>query len=264
MNQGPAINGHTKFAYNDERTWYDREHAILLSEINNYAHWNDRHLQDTDWSEYKANWRLMNGRAYPDTIVPNIDVLAADGSLGALERLRYQPNSALIQANSGDRVLLRISNLGYEEHSLELPGIPMWVVGRDAKPLLSGRPDYGVDPKLATDVPPAGTRGDISWMTYRLDLGPGESRDIIFKAPVVGPGEKRVFSLFDRNYGFVKNSGNVALGIGGMRTQIHVYGPTTGGLPGLPAQVAPNAVYVHDHYPAANTGAFTLASGTSI
>jgi hypothetical protein len=66
----------------------------------------------------------------------------------------------------------------------------------------------------------------------------------------------------------VKNTGSVARGIGGMRTEIHVYGPTnglvTGGQPALPAQVAPNAVYVHDNYPAANTGAYTLASGTSI
>jgi FtsP/CotA-like multicopper oxidase with cupredoxin domain len=268
MNQGPAINGHTKFAYNDERTWYDREHAILLSEINNWAHWNDRHLQDTDWSEYKANFRLMNGRAFPDTLVPNIDVLATAGSLGGLERLRYQPNSALIQANSGERVLLRISNLGYEEHSLELPGIPMWIVGRDAKPTLSGRPDYGVDPVDQYAAAPAGTRADVSSMTYRLDLGPGESRDVIIKVPTVNPGEKRVFSLYDRNYGFVKKAGTATGdGYGGMRTQIHVYGTTTGfGTSGrtlLPGQVAPNAIYVPSNFPSTDTGSWTLASGTA-
>jgi FtsP/CotA-like multicopper oxidase with cupredoxin domain len=243
-----------KFAYNDLRTGYDREHAILLSELNNYAHWNDKHLQDTDWSEYRANWRLMNGRAYPDTLQPNHDVMAT--SLGANERLRYQPNSALIQANSGDRVLLRLSNLGYEEHSMELPGIPMWVVGRDAKPLLDKRPDYGVDPAGQYDPAPTGSRGDVSYMTYRLDLGPGESRDVIFKAPVVASGQKQVYSFYDRNYGFVKKANlQSGDGFGGMRTEIHVYGGN------LPAQTKPNAIWVFDDA-TLTSGHWTEASGT--
>ena len=74
----PALNRQNgnKYAYNDARTWYDREHAFLLSEIMNYAHWNDKHLQDTDWTEYHADWRLLNGRSWPDTIQPNINVPA--------------------------------------------------------------------------------------------------------------------------------------------------------------------------------------------
>jgi FtsP/CotA-like multicopper oxidase with cupredoxin domain len=267
INQGPPINNHTKFAYNDGRTWYDREHAILLSEINNYAHWNDRHLQDTDWSEYRANWRLMNGRAWPDTIERNIDVMATEGSLGSLERLRYQPNSSLIQCNAGERVLIRLSNLGYEEHSIELPGIPMWVVGRDAKPLLSGRPDYGDDPVDPLTPPAAGTRGDISWMTYRLDIGPGESRDVIFKAPDVPAGKVLKYSLYDRNYGFVQKAASAAGdGFGGMRTQIHVYGNTTpllgSGAAPLPSQDRPNALYLLSNFPSSDQGTWTWASGT--
>jgi hypothetical protein len=256
----PGINTSTqKYAYNDTRTGYDREHAILLSELNNWAHWNDRHLQDTDWSEYSADFRLMNGRAYPDTLVPNIDVEAAANSLGSLERLRYQPNSALIQANAGDRVLLRLSNLGYEEHSLELPGIPMWVVGRDAKLLLDTRPDYGVEPASPTGVAQDGSRGDVSYMTYRLDIGPGESRDVIIKAPAVAAGQKRIYSLYDRNYGFVKKASSATGdGYGGMRTQIHVYGPGA-----LEPQPLPNAIFVFDN-PTANAGSgrWTKASGT--
>ncbi|MDQ6789745.1 MAG: multicopper oxidase domain-containing protein [Candidatus Dormibacteraeota bacterium] len=230
----PALNRQNgnKYAYNDAATQYDREYGFLLTEIDNHAHFNDRHVQDTDWSDYKAAFRLMNGRAYPDTLQLNLDPTAA--SLGALERLRYQPHSSLIQANEGEKVLIRISNLGFEERSMVLSGIEMNLIGRDAKPLTAGRPDYGVDP------PAPGGRGDISTKTYRLDLGPGESRDAIFVAPKFsGSGTADVYPFYDRDYGFVNKEATAAGdGFGGQRTEVRVYPKNT-----LPAQTRPNGLY---------------------
>ena len=40
--------------------------------------------------------------------------------------------------NPGERVLLRLANLGYQQHAMELPGIPMHVVGQDASLLRDG------------------------------------------------------------------------------------------------------------------------------
>jgi FtsP/CotA-like multicopper oxidase with cupredoxin domain len=244
----PALNQATgkKYAYNDPATIYDREFAMLLTEIDSHAHFNDRHAQDTDWSDYKAAFRLLNGRAWPDTIEPNID--PADPNLpGRLRRLRYQPNSSLIQANAGEKVLLRLSNLGFEEHSMVLSGVEMKLVGRDAKPLTANRPDFGVDP------PVAGSRGDISTLTYRADLGPGESRDLIFTAPQVPAGMAKVtFTFYDRNYGFAKGEPDVpGDGFGGMRTEVHVYPAGT-----LPPQTRPNGLFNP------TTGVWTWASGT--
>ena len=221
-----------KYAYSDPATEYHREYGILLSEIDNHAHFNDKHVQDTDWSDYKAAFRLMNGRAYPDTLRLNLDPTAA--TLPGLERLRYQPHSSLIQANEGDKVLIRISNLGFEERSMVLSGIEMNLVGADAKPLTAGRPDYGVDP------PVSGTRADISTKTYRLDLGPGESRDAIFTAPKFSGGNgPDVYPFYDRNYGFVNKDATAAGdGFGGQRTEVRVYPANT-----LPEQTKPNGLY---------------------
>ena len=106
-------------------------------------------------------------------------------------------------------------------------------------------------------------------MTYRLDLGPGESRDVIFTAPSVPKGEKRVYSLFDRNYGFVGSS--TGGGYGGMRTQIHVYGNRPAligpGDPTLGSQDKPNALFAFNNYsgtgyPSDLSGEWTFASGT--
>jgi hypothetical protein len=219
------------YAYNDPATRFDRQFAIHLEEIDNHAHWNDNHNQDTDWSEYKAAFRLMNGRAWPDTTQPHINPM--DSSLDpALERLRYQPNSALIQAEEGETVLIRISNLGFEEHSLMLPGIPLWRVGRDAKPQTAGRTDYGAVWNTnigANGQPigyPPGSRADISTISNRVDLGPGESRDLLFKAPKYRgtTGDPQVYPFFDRNSNFVKpKAGTTNDGLGGMQTLVHIY-----------------------------------------
>ena len=39
----------------------------------------------------------------------------------------------------GSRVLLRLANLGYQQHAMQLPGIPMHVVGQDASLLAARR-----------------------------------------------------------------------------------------------------------------------------
>jgi FtsP/CotA-like multicopper oxidase with cupredoxin domain len=246
----PALNAAypgRKFAYNDLSTEYDREFAFLLTEMDVKGHFADGHQQDMDWSEFKPAFRLMNGRAWPDTIQPHTDPMAAANSLGSLERLRFQPNSSLIQANEGERVLVRISNLGFEEHSLVLSGIPMRIVGRDAKPLGATRPDYG------NDGPAAGTRGSIETVTDRLDIGPGESRDVIFIAPKYTGGEsgRQVYPFYDRNYSFAKSGGESRDGIGGARTQVNIHRAGT-----LLPQTRPTGLYNPSN------GVWTYASGT--
>jgi FtsP/CotA-like multicopper oxidase with cupredoxin domain len=227
-----------------QQSWYDREFAMILSEFDVRGHWSDAHSQDMDWSDYRPSFRLMNGRAYPDTTRPHYDPMLANLLPSPLpagpERLRFNPNSSLIQANAGERILIRIANLGFEEHSLMLPGIPITVVGRDAKPLYANRPDYGVD------GPIAGTRGNIQWTTNRVDLGPGESRDLIITVPAAsngaGPNRPDVYPLYDRNWGYVNTASDQdQQQQGAMRTDVHVYPGTT-----LPAQTRPAGLYVFD------------------
>jgi FtsP/CotA-like multicopper oxidase with cupredoxin domain len=217
----PAVNtwkpGSTtgnRYAYNVPaaqlpQVQYDREFALFISEINNHAHWNDRHKQDTDWTDYNADFSLFNGRAWPDTVEPPGN---RENTIGG--RLQHQPLSSLIQANAGERVLIRMANLGFQEHSILLPGLAPRIVGRDAKPMVAGRPAYDANEGAASP-----TRGDISNVSYRVDIGPGESRDLIFVAPNVTA--KTVYPVYDREYGFVNSTSGD--GYGGMRTEIRVY-----------------------------------------
>jgi FtsP/CotA-like multicopper oxidase with cupredoxin domain len=216
----PLQNGNTslypsgKYAYNDGdgSTGYDREFAMLLSEVWAEAHWCDAHIQLPDWTDYRVDFSLLNGRVYPDTLEPNgsIDpfnpVYDANGDLIAPDGrpdLQYQPHSALVTCQAGERVLLRFANLGFREAAMTLAGIKLRVVGRDATPM-RGRGG-----------------ADTSYQTDTLLMGAGESFDAIFTAPPHSGGSgPDKYVLYNRRYTQVDNLAN---GDGGQRTEIHVY-----------------------------------------
>ena len=69
--------------------------------------------------------------------------------------LGSQPNSSLIQCNGGDKVLLRFANLGYQQQSMQLEGIPMKMIGEDANILRGPQTSpgaWGVDLSYFTDT----------------------------------------------------------------------------------------------------------------
>lgn len=209
-----------KYAYNDGdgSTGFDREFAMFLSEVWAEAHWADAHIQLPEWSDYHADFALLNGRVYPDTLAPNgsVDpfnpVHDANGDLIAPAghpELQYQPISSLVTCMPGERVLLRFANLGFKESAMTLTGIPMRVVGKDATPM---RGRDGTDTSYETDT---------------LSLGAGESFDVIFTAPTYtgGAGSSGAgydtYLLYNRSYA---RSNNLADGgFGGQATEVRVY-----------------------------------------
>ncbi len=204
-----------KYAYNDGdgSTGFDREFAMFLSEVWAEAHWADAHIQLPEWSDYRADFALINGRVYPDTIAPNgsIDpfnpIRDPQGDLIPIpdhEHLQYQPLSSLVPCNAGERVLLRFANLGFKEAAMTLPGIQMRVIGRDAT-LMRGRD---------------GT--DTSYETDTISISAGESFDVIFTAPAHSGGTgPDTYLLYNRSYA---RSNNLATGgFGGQATEVHVY-----------------------------------------
>ena len=203
-------------------TAFDREFAIILTEWWAQGHWGDAHIQESDWTSFKPDICMMNGRTYPDTLDANSTYNSAGDPSGVLNpRLPYQPISSVIRGATGDTVLLRLGHLGYVQHSIELPGIPMKVIGRDSV-LLRGRD---------------GT--DLSHITNHVEIGPGETVDALINLPATGGatgadsyGPYRAFPLYDRDYA---NAYKIAGSPdhAGMRTEIRVYSS-------LPAQGEPN------------------------
>jgi FtsP/CotA-like multicopper oxidase with cupredoxin domain len=225
----------TTFAYNDGdgSTGYDRHFAILLNEIEERQHDADRDIQEFIPTDYDPQFFTLNGRCYPQTVLPNdgngttSGLVTANPNYGGNPDVS-QPNSARIQVNPGDRALLRLANLGYQQHAMQLPGIPMHVIGQDASLLRNG-----------------GIGGvDTSYWTNTLYLGPGEARDVLFDAPgydAARPsgsdarGSYNVYYFKNRDYRKLSNHGGP--GPGGMMTEVRVYQNA------LPAQTVVGQTY---------------------
>jgi len=228
---GTPIGGFTKFAYGNEGgvTGYNRHFAILLDEIWSVFHDGDRDIQESIPTDYDPQWFTLNGRAYPQTVFPNdsSSLLPAqrigteNTTLGGIDY--SQPNSSLIQCNPGERVLLRLGNLGYQQHAMELPGLNMTVVGQDASYL-----------------------GSATYTTDTIFMGPGEARDVLFDAPAFTTdkptgsdgnlGSYNVYRFKNRDWRRLSNDGQP--GDGGMQTEVRVYQNA------LPAQTKVSETYV--------------------
>ncbi len=218
------------YVYNDSvgvnhpaSTAFDREYAMFLSELWAEAHWADAHIQLPEWSDYHADFSLLNGRVYPDTLEPNGAIFSDTGLPNATypyevvrdgsydltppagprsADLGNQPMSSLVTCKAGERVLLRFANLGFKEAAMTLTGIKLHVVGRDATHL-RGRDNT-----------------DSSYATNTVALGAGESFDAIFTAPAHSGGTgPDTYVLYNRTY---IRADNLAGG-GGQRTEVHVY-----------------------------------------
>jgi len=201
-------------------TAFDRQFSFMLNEIDTHPHDNLVNIQEFVWSNYKANHWVMNGRSYPDTIIRDQDLPGTDFDLG--DGLYSQPISSLMQCNPGDKVLMRIASLGYEQHAMQLLGIPMTVVGQDASYL-----------------------GANAYTTNTLYLGAGEARDVIFTAPLYDASLalNANDTLGDYNRYWFRNRSAQRLinpdvpGLGGMVTEVRVY------LNALGAQTGPNETF---------------------
>jgi FtsP/CotA-like multicopper oxidase with cupredoxin domain len=200
--------GTAKYAYNDGdgSTRYDREFSFMLTELWSAAHYRDAHIQVSDWTDYDASFWLMNGRGYPDTLAPNSDPLVPPSAV----RLQYQPITSLVRCKPGERVLLRMANLGFQNHAMTVDNLDLTIIAKDAS-LLRGR---------------SGENNAI--VTNTVEIGPGESRDVMFTAP----GQLGEYLLYDRTYAYASNGGGA--GYGGMATKIVVTST-------LGDQTAPNA-----------------------
>ena len=230
-----------RFAYNDGdgSTGYHRHFAILLNEVWSNFHDGDRDIQESIATDYDPQWFTLNGRCYPETALPNDDAFTTSGLTTPNPNYddapdRSQPNSALVQLNQGDRVLLRLANLGYQQHAMQLPGIPMHVIGQDASLLRNGTGASAVD---------------TSYWTNTLYIGPGEARDVVFDAPAFDParptgsdgrGSYNVYYFKNRDWRRLSSLGAGGAGgtPSGMMTEVRVYQNP------LPAQTVVSQTYV--------------------
>jgi len=113
--QDPDSSGriYTRFAYNDGdgSTGYDVDFPIQISGFDPEFHDASLTVQPLPFALMVDRFPMLNGRGYPDTVNPNpITTTAGDDGFDQMNR-PSQATNALITAQKGQKVLLRISSL---------------------------------------------------------------------------------------------------------------------------------------------------------
>ena len=191
---GNSIAGFTEFAYNDTdgATGYNVDYPVQITSFDPAFHDANENTQPLPFAGMHDVYPMLNARGYPDTVNPG-NILNSEG-------YDAQDMPALIEANVGDRILLRISSLAtVEYYTLTSPSIPMKVVGNGAKILRVGGDPNGID---------------LSYTTNSVTLGGGEAMDAILDTAGMTAG---TYFLYSRNLHQLSNNQE---DFGGMMTEI--------------------------------------------
>jgi FtsP/CotA-like multicopper oxidase with cupredoxin domain len=186
-----------KYVYNDGdgSTYYDIEYPLQLSGFDPDFHDASLLVQPLPFANMDDKYGMINGRGYPESVDPN--VLFNTASDEGFTNRPSQKINALVTANQGDRVLLRISSLSTIDYfTVTVLGIPMKVVGTGARLL------RGPDGK------------DLYYETGSVTLGGGEAVDVILDTTNVEPG---TYFLYTTNLNFLSNNTE---DFGGIMTEI--------------------------------------------
>ena len=230
-----------KYAYNDGdgSTWYDIDVPMQIHGFDPNFHFVGMTFNPEGFADMKDKYFLLNGRSYPDTVGvpgycdgssttscggPSVAAATTAGSpdpasnaIGTEDtdgRTRFsQPLTSLITLYSGERALLRLSDLDVTEYqTLASLGVPMQLVGFQAKLL---RDQAG---------------NNLPIITNSITIGGGESVDVILdsclvRGPVTAgavpvcttPVPKGTYFLYTTNLDHLSND---AENFGGLMTEV--------------------------------------------
>jgi FtsP/CotA-like multicopper oxidase with cupredoxin domain len=197
VNTGASAVTGVKYAYNDGdgTTAYDVEYPLQIHGFDPNFHFVGMTFNPEGFADMKDKYFLLNGRSYPDTVTAGpLETKSADGS----EHFS-QPLPSIINIPSGQKALLRISDLDVSEYqTLASLGIPMKVIGYNAKLL---RDQAG---------------NNMYYNTNSITLAGGESLDVILDSAGVPKG---TYYLYTPNLDHLSND---AENFGGLMTEVHV------------------------------------------
>jgi FtsP/CotA-like multicopper oxidase with cupredoxin domain len=206
------------YTYNDgdASTCYDTEYALQLHGFDPNFHFVGMTFNPEMFVDMKSKFFLLNGRSYPDTVVPGpIATQSTDG------RVHYsQPLPSIINIPAGGKALLRIADLAVDEYAtLASLGIPMKEVGFNAKLL---RDQDG---------------NNLEFYTHSITLGGGESLDVILDASDAGCGSTNcaaqlypagsTFYLYTPQLDHLSNDQE---NFGGLMTEVHICNSVVNGV----------------------------------
>jgi FtsP/CotA-like multicopper oxidase with cupredoxin domain len=214
---GAGTNEHWGYVYNDGdgTTGFDVEEAIQLSSFDPDFHDASLFVQPLPFAMLEAKYPMINGRGYPDTILPGDMPAPTDNTVAVAghepgkvtgtpgEILNNgtptQTMDSVITVNQGEDLLLRLSNVSIDRfYTMTSPGLTMKIVGTGARQM------RGPDGK------------NIYREVSSVNFGGGETHDVIIETANIAPGTYFLHSAE------LHQMSNLTQMMGGMITEIVV------------------------------------------
>ncbi|MEN6324651.1 MAG: multicopper oxidase domain-containing protein [Syntrophomonas sp.] len=177
--QIPKTATNRNFAYNNINTFFDSEWVMLLSDIDETWHTavlnNDPNFNAVN---YKPNFWLVNGRAFPDTLLPHPQTFPPDADPNLTE-INYE---SYVHVKTGDKFLLRMMNLSYQVVPWHIHGWHFSIIGKDThlSPFLEL--DAMLSQKGHYNMPGMQNNHVINDGGFTATIGSGESYDLLLVA----------------------------------------------------------------------------------
>jgi FtsP/CotA-like multicopper oxidase with cupredoxin domain len=154
----PSLGANYAYNRSDSQFTPEEEFLVLLSEIDPYLNQAVERGKNFNMNNYKPRYWLINGRGFPDSIADNYASWLPNQPYGALARIHEY--DAATHPLPG---MARYINVGTEDYPHHPHGNNGLVIGRDGRPLETS------------------TGGDLSFEKFAINIGPGQTWDVIFK-----------------------------------------------------------------------------------
>jgi FtsP/CotA-like multicopper oxidase with cupredoxin domain len=192
---GTAIGEPQGYVYNDNdgTTGWDVEKALQVSSFDSEFHDASVFVQPLPFALLEADYPMINGRGYPDTVVAGSLPAPTDNTAtvagydpGKITGTPGEPLNngtptqnldSVIEVAAGQKLLLRLTNLSVDQfYTITAQGLTMQVVGTGAKHM------RGIDGK------------NIYKEVASVNIGGGEAHDILIDTAGVAPGTYFLYS----------------------------------------------------------------------
>lgn len=167
--QIPVTATNRNFAYNNIHTYFDKEYVMLLTDIDSVWHETVLNGEEFNAVDYKPDYWLVNGRAFPDTLLPHPQT-PSPGSNPHLTQINYE---SYVHVKTGQNFLLRMINLGYQVVPWHIHGWHFRIAGKDAH--LSPFLELSAELKNYLKHP-------VQEHGFTVSIGSGETYDLLLTA----------------------------------------------------------------------------------
>lgn len=164
----PKTATNRNFAYNNIHSYFDKEYVMLLSDIDSMWHESVRNGTPFNAVNYKPDFWLVNGRAFPDTLLPH-PLTPSASSNPNFTQINYE---SYVHVKTNEKFLLRMINMSYQVVPWHIHGWHFLVAGKDSH----------ISPFLALGAHCAHLNHNLTEMGFTATIGSGETYDLIITA----------------------------------------------------------------------------------